>query len=82
MRNAAFLDSRSCTDKSGDLEAEERAGSENLTRAYLQSPVGSGLRAGIKRSRKLTPAKGLEKAARIALAASMLLEGRGPVGVT
>ncbi len=58
------------------------AAPEILSAAYLASPVGNGIRAEIKRSRRLTPAKGLEKAARLAVAASMLLEGRGPGGVT
>ncbi len=82
MRDAHGPVSIPCTDRSGDECSDVVAAPEILATAYLDSPIGNGLRAEIKRSRKLTPAKGLEKAARLAVAASMLLEGRGPGGVT
>lgn len=77
MSDADGMASTPCTDRSGDAGLDSARDSENLKAAYFASPIGGGFRAQLRRARKLTPAGGLRKAARIAVAASMLLAGRG-----
>jgi len=76
--NAKCPPSTWCTGRSESDAGFTDIGSGNLKEAYLGSPIGGGFRAELKRARKLTPANGLRKAARVAVAASMLLAGRGP----
>jgi hypothetical protein len=77
MRNAKRAGNIPCTAKSPVGACATTGDSENLKAAYLASPVGPGFREQIRRARALTPAYGLRKAARVAVAASMLLAGRG-----
>jgi hypothetical protein len=52
--------------------------SENLLAAYLGSPIGGGFRAELDRARGLRESQRLKRAARLAVAASIILAGTGP----
>jgi len=78
MHDAKRARSSRCTARSASEAADTAGDSENLKEAYMWSPVGAGFRAQLARARELTPAAGVRKAARVAVAVSMLLAGRGP----
>ena len=82
MRDAHVPGSTPCTARSDEGGSGSLGSSENLEAAYLESPVGGGFRAELKRARKLTRANALRKAARVAVAASALLAGRPDRGVS
>lgn len=64
---------------SGNVALDATGDSENAhLAAVFGSPIGSGFSAQLASARQLTPPYGLRKAARVAVAASMLLAGRGP----
>jgi len=82
MSNAVGPVRTGCSDRSCDGSRCGEHDSEKLKAAYLGSPIGDGFRAELKRARKLTRANALKKAADVAVAASMLLAGRGSAGVS
>ncbi len=82
MRDAHGPCSTPCTARSDEGGSGSLGSSENLEAAYLESPIGGGFRAGLKRARKLTPANGLRKAQWLGVAAAALLAGRPDRGVS
>lgn len=80
--DAKYPGSAPCTARSDSEDVAAAYDSGNLKSAYLGSPVGGGFRAQLQRARKLTPANGVRKAARVAVAVSMLLAGRGQAGLS